>query len=803
MTTRLTVSSLAMPITIKANTTFSAPLAVNAIGPFVIALGTTSKGALATVNLKSIGDVAAAKTTLILPGNSTDYIFKTASGAVTISTSTTNPTTHKVTTTVIASLDLTKVAVDTPLVKFADLTAKFHPTSTKSHVLTVGELLTVASPAIPTLLHDTGSIATDGITNDGTLNVNPHTTGGVISYSIDGGKTYATGALPEGVYAAGKISVVETSTNGSVSKATTNTTVITVDKTAPAAATKIALDTDTGIATDNITSDGSINITGTLEAKAHWEYSVNGGTTFTAVAADATSFVVPASATAYAANQIQVKQVDAAGNSSAVTKLATALTVDDTVALPAFALATDSGTAGDGVTNVATVNVTGIETGATWQYSLNGTDFVDGTGTSFTLPTGETTYDAGQIIVRQTDIAGNESDAGGKFATNSVDWTIDTVATAPTFNDVAGDNVISYAEQKDAAGVTVTGTTEIGAAVSVEIGTGAKAAATVDAEGKWSYKLPDAQLTAGTIKLTAITTDKAGNVSTAATKDVVVSGPAVAIDVTHLTATGTADADIYAIASGSYAATINNFAAGDKLRIFEGASITIQPDANLADGIKVLSITDPTAGTTATITLKDLTPAQDAALYNVSSFDTLGTDTLKITSPVAVPTTTTNINSSTLTGAGTDSVDTFNVASGSYKATIANFKPGDKLKFFTGAAINIGNAAAIPATTTNITSTVLTGTGTDGVDTFNIASGSFRASIANFKPGDKLTFFAGASINVVQDTNQGDGYQEISATDPNTGATAIIALTGLTPAQDDGAFNVPGFNNVFGSGSLV
>ena len=48
MTTRLTISSLAAPITIKANATFSAPLAAIAAGPFVIALGTTTKGA--TIN---------------------------------------------------------------------------------------------------------------------------------------------------------------------------------------------------------------------------------------------------------------------------------------------------------------------------------------------------------------------------------------------------------------------------------------------------------------------------------------------------------------------------------------------------------------------------------------------------------------------------------------------------------------------------------------------------------------------------------------------------------------------------------
>jgi len=633
MTTRLTVSSLAAPITIKVNTTFAAPLAANVGGPFVIAPGLTSKNVLATVNLKSIGDVAAAKTTLVLPGASTDYIFKTASGAVTISTKV------GTTTVTIAALDLTKVAIDTPLVKFSDLTAKFHAATTKLQAA----LVLIDTPAVPTLLKDTGISATDGISNDGTLNVIAKTVGGIINYSLDGGKTYATGALPAGVYAAGKISVVEKGINGSISKASINTTAITVDKTVPAPATRIALDTDTGLATDNITNDGTINITGTLEVGARWEFSVNGGTTFTTLAANATSFVVPPSATAYAVDQIQVRQVDLAGNSSAVTKLATAITVDGTAAVPSIALATDTGTAGDGITTIGTVNVTGLEAGATWQYTIGG-EYVDGTGTSFTLLPG--TYDAGQINVRQKDIAGNESDAEGLFGTNSIDWTI--------------------------------------------------------------------------------------------------VSPNVAINSTNLNATGTANADIYAIASGSYAATINSFAAGDKLQIFQGASVTVKADANLADGTKVISITDPTAGTTATITLNGLTAAQDAALYNVASFDTLGADTIKI-----------------------------------------------------------GNAITAPATTTNITGSALMGTGTDGVDTFNVASGSYIATIANFKPGDKLKFFTGASINVVQDTNHGDGYQQISAADPSTGATAIITLTGLTPAQDDGAFNIPGFNNVFGPGTIA
>ncbi|MBK9205680.1 MAG: hypothetical protein IPL73_25285 [Candidatus Obscuribacter sp.] len=54
---------------------------------------------------------------------------------------------------------------------------------------------------------------------------------------------------------------------------------------------------------------------------------------------------------------------------------------------PGIALATDSGTSNsDGITNVGTVNVSGIEAGATWQYSTNsGSSFSTGSGSSFVL----------------------------------------------------------------------------------------------------------------------------------------------------------------------------------------------------------------------------------------------------------------------------------------------------------------------------------------------------------------------------------------------------------------------------------
>jgi hypothetical protein len=627
MTTRLTVSSLAAPITIKVNTTFAAPLKANVGGPFVIAPGLTSKNVLATVNLKSIGDIAAANTTLVLPGASTDYTFKTASGAVTISTKAVG-TTKAVT---IASLDLTKVAIDTPLVKFTDLTAKFQAATTKLQAA----LVVIDTPAVPTILKDTGISAIDGISNDGTLNVSAKTVGGIISYSIDGGKTFATGALPEGVYAAGKISVVEKATNGSISKASSNAVAITVDKTAPAAATKVALDTDTGLATDNITSDGTINFTGTLEVGARWEYSVNGGTTFASVAANATSFVVPVAA--YAADQIQVRQVDSAGNSSAVTKLATALTVDEAAAVPSIALATDSDTAGDGITNVGTVTVTGLEAGATWQYSIGG-DFIDGTGTSFTLQAGFT-YDAGQINVRQTDVAGNPSDEGSKYGTNSIDWTIinpTTTISADGNSNAALGNLLFVVNANDytytisnfdaldklqfpaGGSLSLVNNSFNDNAVTLEYvssdnkvsnivltnlsaGTDAKLWST-------SYTLLNDALGLNTVTLGS-TANATGNSSANSTPS------NVAVDGASLTGNALVGNVTFTISAGSsYDYTIDGFASGDKLSFPTGGSLALINDS-FKDGNVVVEYVS-SANNVVDITLTGLTSTQESALWN-------------------------------------------------------------------------------------------------------------------------------------------------------------------------------------------
>ncbi len=221
-------------------------------------------------------------------------------------------------------------------------------------------------------------------------------------------------ALASGTAVALDATVLKTQTQAVTSVNLSSTQAGVADKTAPAAPALIGKE-DTGTsATDGITNVGAINVNG-LEAGGKWEYSSNAGATW--VGGQGSNFVLAEGA--YAANAVQVRQTDAAGNVSIVGKSAAAITVDSSAAAPTLALASDTGaSAADGITKVGTVNVTGLEAGAMWEYNAGGT-WVAGTGSSFTLADGA----YASVQVRQTDVAGNLS-AASKAAAITVDNTI-------------------------------------------------------------------------------------------------------------------------------------------------------------------------------------------------------------------------------------------------------------------------------------------------------------------------------------------------------------------------------------------
>ncbi|MFP3507556.1 beta strand repeat-containing protein, partial [Burkholderia sp. SIMBA_062] len=249
------------------------------------------------------------------------------------------------------------------------------------------------------LTTDSGSSATDRITNVGTLNLTGVETGATVEYSTDGGHTWNTSF--NAIEGMNDVQVRQTDVAGNTSSATSFS--FTLDTSA--AAPGVALTTDSGNnATDHITNIGTIDVSG-VETGAIVEYSIDGGHTWN------TSFNA-----VEGVNDVQVRQTDIAGNTSDPTSFS--FTLDTSAATPGVALTTDSGNnATDHITNVGTLDVSGVETGAVVEYSIDG----DHTwNTSFNAVEG-----VNDVQVRQTDIAGNTSEP------TTFSFTLDTSAAAP------------------------------------------------------------------------------------------------------------------------------------------------------------------------------------------------------------------------------------------------------------------------------------------------------------------------------------------------------------------------------------
>ncbi|RYX88154.1 MAG: type 1 secretion protein, partial [Comamonadaceae bacterium] len=309
---------------------------------------------------------------------------------------------------------------------------------------------TVAITAITT---DSGSSASDFITNDTSLTVSGTnaalSAGNKIQVSSDGGVTWADATVTGTTWTytdpanhatsfSYQARVVDVA--GNIGQ--TATQAVTIDTTAPSAAETVtitAITTDTGTsASDFVTSDTSLTVSGTNAALSPGnkiQVSSDGGTTWAdaAVAGATWSYVDPANhATSFTYN---VRIVDVAGNvgniaNQAVTIDTTAPAAAETVAITA--ITTDTGTsASDFVTSDTSLTVSGtnaaLSAGHKIQVSSDGgvtwaDATVTGTTWTYTDPANHATSFSYQA--RVVDIAGNV----GNTATQAV--TIDT--TAPT-----------------------------------------------------------------------------------------------------------------------------------------------------------------------------------------------------------------------------------------------------------------------------------------------------------------------------------------------------------------------------------
>ncbi|WP_232456590.1 beta strand repeat-containing protein, partial [Burkholderia ubonensis] len=343
-----------------------------------------------------------------------------------------------------------------------------------------------AAPGVA-LAVDSGSSASDHITNVGTLNVTGVETGATVEYSTDGGHTWSTSF--SAVEGPNDVQVRQTDVAGNTSAATSFS--FTLDTSAAAPGVALAVDSGSS-ASDHITNVGTLNVTG-VETGATVEYSTDGGHTWS------TSF----SATE-GLNDIQVRQTDIAGNTSSATSFS--FTLDTSAAAPGVALAVDSGSSAvDHVTNVGTLNLTGIETGATVQYSVdNGAHW----STSFNAVEG-----VNNVQVRQIDVAGNTSSA------TSFSFTLDTSAAAP-----------GVALTTDSGSSAVDHVTNVGTLNVTGIETGATVQYSVDGGAHWSTGFNAVE---GVNNVQVRQIDVAGNTSSATsfsfTLDTSAAAPGVAL----------------------------------------------------------------------------------------------------------------------------------------------------------------------------------------------------------------------------------------------------------------------------------
>lgn len=240
---------------------------------------------------------------------------------------------------------------------------------------------------------------------------------------------------PDGHYNINQIIVQSKDVSGNVSNTTSNPTAFTINTEAP--------NKPNVIFPNSITNTGLVTVSLAPNA-ALWEYSINTGSGENWIAGVGTTFLLPNGT--YSIGVIGVRNTDLAGNVSETTTNDFEITADIAFILPdgtyniGIVLVRATGSAGNKTiiesnnttfvidtvppnpptvvfpsipTNDGTVTVSKAIDAASWEYSDDaGITWFPGSGTTFILQseqTGHVTYPVGEVMVRNTDLAGNIS----------------------------------------------------------------------------------------------------------------------------------------------------------------------------------------------------------------------------------------------------------------------------------------------------------------------------------------------------------------------------------------------------------
>ena len=376
---------------------------------------------------------------------------------------------------------------------------------------------------------------------------------------------------------------------------------------------------------------------------------------------------------------------------------------------------TDSGVAGDHITNDTTLTLSGTaEANATVKVydgaTLLGSAVANGSG-AWTYTTGTLTNGAHSLMATASDAAGNTGVASVALAI-----TIDTTApVAPVITSFTPDTGAVGDGITTANVLTLSGTAEANATVKIFDGATLLNSVVANASGAWSYTT--AALSNGAHSLTATATDAAGNTG--------VASSALAITVTPppgvpTIASFTTDSGVVGdhITNDSTLTLSGSAVANSTVNIFDGATLlnSVVASASGAWSYTTAALSNGAHSFTATDTISGVTSAASTAL----------SVTIDTTAPVA-PTIT---SFSPDTGTVGDGITTANVLtlSGTAEANAT-------VKIFDGATLLnsvVANASGAWSYTTAALSNgahSLTATATDAAGNTGVASSALAITV--------------------------------------------------------------------------
>ena len=413
--------------------------------------------------------------------------------------------------------------------------------STAFHV-TIDTLAPVA-PAITSVTDDvepvTGAVADNGSSNDTTLTVGGTAEAGstVTLYDSDGTTVLGTGVatggafsittsvLGEGAHALTARASDAAGNQGAASAAFQ----VTIDTTVPLAPVISSVSDDvapvTGaVANNGRSNDTTLTIGGTAEAGSTVTvYDTDGTTVLGTAVATGGAFLITTSVLGEGVHALTARATAAAGNQGP-SSTAFRVTIDTTAPLAPeiTAIADDSGTAGDHLTNDTTLTLSGTaEAGSTVEIFQDGVSIgttVADVGGDWSLADGNTLVDGTyQFTAKATDAAGNQG-----LASTAFQVTVDATAPgAPTFGSVT-DNVapvtglvLDNGTTNDPT-LTIDGTAELGSTVTIYDTDGTTVVGTGLATGA-AGPITTSALSEGAHTLTLRATDAAGNQGVAST----------------------------------------------------------------------------------------------------------------------------------------------------------------------------------------------------------------------------------------------------------------------------------------------